>query len=278
MSTGQRRGLWWGAVALAVALAGCGQAAATGPKAAPSATGTPGPVVTTGPQVTWQPAVMPPDAGTVAYGPFSVAQSDGDVAYACDPAFPHSAGIVHIWVTRDRGQHWTAGGDIAGMPGAADCWLSVDDNDPNTIVATLNTATGGSSPEPINGAAYASFDGGSSWRALSPHQSFHHLASYHGMYFAARIYEPSMGSPMIGNLSVSTDQMASWHVMGPDQSNAQSWFWLNPLTGSLLTTDGSSANGVFMRSDDGGAHWSQINLPEWTQAILAVPQSSGQGW
>jgi hypothetical protein len=268
-------------IAAVVALAGCGQASATpgggghagaGATATPRATSVPRAVIQQGPPVTWQSVAMPPEVPEV-----EVAPSDGNVAYTCAPRFPYRAGTVHIWVTRDRGQHWSAGGSIAGLAGAADCLLTVDDNDASVLVATLNTARGGASPDPANGAAYVSFDGGAHWRSLGKGIVIKHVASYQGKYYAAYLFQATPTSQIQGSLAVSTDQMASWHAVGPDQIYAGSSFWLSPLNGSLLST-GGQGTAAFERSDDGGAHWTPVSLPAWTQTILAAPRSGAEPW
>lgn len=266
-----------------VALAGCGQTATAhrdmahgSTTATPHVMGTPDSVIRQGPQLAWQPVAMPPEQVSM---PMAVAMSDGDVAYACDAVQPKGDGTTHTWVTRDRGQHWSAGGNIAGLAGATMCHLAVDDNNANVVVATLSTASGGSQPPVfLADASYASFDGGATWRVLGAGEAIGHVASYNGKYYAARLYEACAACPMIGNLAVSSDQMATWTLVGPDLSFGGSWFAVSPLSGSLLISSGQNPDANLARSDDGGAHWSPVSLPVWAQGILAAPQTGAEPW
>src|SRR5262249_14660160 len=123
-------------------VAGCGQTikqvgtSATPTAAIPTATLPPAPL-------TWESVNLPPGnllPGLSNLGQVSVAPNDGTTAYACAAPLSLSVGAT-IWVTHDRGLHWSR---LAPLPAVAQvlsyCWIVPDAVNPAIAVAELSWA------------------------------------------------------------------------------------------------------------------------------------------
>lgn len=254
-------------LALALSLAACGQTSSTSPQSgATAATATPLTALASGPTLDWHAITLP------ASGQLIVAPSDGDVAFL----YAASGGNERLWVTRDRGAHWSQTGAVPASSNGTYTGLVVDDTDPNVLVADVDTAKLGASPQLDEESALASFDGGATWHALAGHQLVWQFASYHGQIYAARDAATTSGAE-VRNLWVSDDGMRSWRVVGPPQTATNPSFWLDPRTGSLLAMDTFTNPPTLMRSDNGGSHWSQITVPPYTETVIVKPFATAAG-
>ena len=281
-------------LALAALLAGCAQASGSPPQAtaksattsAPTATLTPLPVA----PLQWRTAAMPAHSSGAS---FYVAPSDGAVAYAClAPASDQSSDPIErplVWLTRDHAQYWS---QIASIP--ADhlnngCILFVDQRNPAIVVALLTwTPRGaGGGPDIRDSTNYVSFNSGATWRKLIDAQPFEmgRTATVNGTTYAMR--GVLTGNGVHTGLWVSHDAMSSWRLIDPPQNQTvdATTFWLSPFSSALLAQYGEPGEVASLwSSPDGGAHWSQLTLPDlyafaaYSVGYFAMIPGAGKPW
>jgi hypothetical protein len=274
------------AVALALLLAallaaGCGptasrvaQTSGTRTPATPTATLPPAPL-------SWETVNLPPGnllPGLSNLGLLSVAPNDGNTAYACAAPTSLSVGAT-IWVTHDRGQHWT---QLASLPVVSQrlvyCWIVPDAVDPAIAVAELSWPTNPFvEPAFMQGTHFVTFDGGELWQPLSGPKRFdvRWMATYRGTTIAA----VEADVPFISALWVSHDQMQTWQsstiLTGYDSMS------INPTTGELLQIGlfggGSATTEQLEESEDAGQHWTLISTPLDSTTVVSPPVA-GQPW
>lgn len=258
-----------GCLALALlVLAACGQPVHTHVPLRAHATVTP----TSGIHLDWRPTTFP------QMKVFAIAPGDGDIAYACQVV---SERHVTLSVTRDRAVHWTHAGDIALAEDANQCFITVDGLQPTTMVVATIWEPKGASPVIAFFKNHVTFDGGATWRTLSPPKpySVSQIATLNGVIYGHLLV--AEGEQDIPELAISRDQMRTWRPIldkvseFPDNNN--SYFWLNPSNGALLTKGGSA----FWASSDAGAHWTRVNVPglatQGTETLVQAPVAN-QPW
>ena len=142
----------------------------------PTATSAPaGAAIVPGPQLAWRSAAYPWHACPMSV--LVVAPSNGDVAYAC--VENDSGPNAHIYVTRNGGATWSAGG---GLPVGAqpseryslECYIMADSNNPATVVIVAGWVENGTPGMRSEFSNYATFDYGVHWAnspTLSPSSS-----------------------------------------------------------------------------------------------------------
>jgi hypothetical protein len=227
--------------------------------------------------LTWQIASPPSETSW-----YTVAPSDGRVTYACDFSGGTGATRALIWSTRNGGRSWSNGVALpyAGM--FSQCAIIVDANDPQRVTVWLNTAKIGASPTDTNVVAFLSQDGGATWRALSNAgpRAVLHITSYgNAIYVAGGGLSPSGAD--LRDVWVSRDGGATWRALGATRLSPNPRLWINPQTGELLGTNDFDLIPTLWRSDNGGASWAQISVPNVVgagsqQTVIVAP--NGAGW
>ncbi|HEX2349963.1 MAG TPA: hypothetical protein VHI51_16125 [Ktedonobacterales bacterium] len=295
-SSARRRGLLAFEVCflvVAALLAGCAQASGTPPQAtatsatisAPNATMTPLPAA----PLQWRSAAMP---AQIASASFYVAPSDGAVAYAClAPASDQSSdpiGRPLVWLTRDHAQSWSQMASIPADHLNNGCILYVDQRNPAIVVALLTwTPRGaGAGPDIRDSTNYVSFNSGATWRKLTDAQPFEmwRTATVNGTTYAIR--GVLTGNGVHYGLWVSHDAMSSWRLIDPPGQTVDAMtFWLSPFSDALLVQYGEPDEVTSLwSSPDGGAHWSQLSLPDlyafaiYSVGYFAMIPGAGKPW
>lgn len=238
-------------------------------------------VVHTG-SLTWRQVIVPKGfPGVDQYGQdqsatywgASIAQSDGNTAYACQ-ANKRKVSSPVVWATHDAGANWSAI-TPSNLPANADgCRLTVDANDANTLVASFfHTLSPAQPPLPDQWVTYASFDGGATWTkpaGLHDGSVIYQLASARGQVYATRTTYTSDGNAHTA-FSVSRDQMRSWSAIDanlpetqpnlPDVHDTGKVFqiWVNPATSEALEL---TYAGWLWSTRDNGAHWTKLAYPQ----------------
>jgi hypothetical protein len=277
-------------LALALALAGCGQAAQTGAhvSARPAVTATPStyptsvsssmsipdlrvvqatgaPVPGTAP--TWSHARLPAGFGMVFdSADLHVAASDGGTAYAC--ASPAGASAVQVIVTHDRGATWTRVTDVPSSQPQGCQSITVDALNPH-IVACCGF-----------GQQAISVDGGAAWRLSSAQAPIASQLATRGVRtYAILAMQNASGSSI--SVGFSDDQLRTWHALDANlPSTNPRALWINPGDGLLLVETWPDGGAVQMWSTgDEGMHWSELPLPLRGIEEFAVQQpAAGQPW
>jgi photosystem II stability/assembly factor-like uncharacterized protein len=221
-----------------------------------------------------------------------VAPSDGAVAYAClAPASDQSSdpiGRPLVWLTRDHAQSWSQMASIPANHLNNGCILYVDQRDPAIVVALLTwTPRGaGGGPDIRDSTNYVSFNSGATWRTLTDAQPFEmgRTATVNGTTYAMR--GVLTGDAVHTGLWVSHDAMSSWRLIDPPgQTSDAAFFWLSPFSAALLVQYGEPDEVQSLwSSPDGGAHWSQLTLPDlyafaaYSVGYLAMAPGAGKLW
>jgi hypothetical protein len=268
----------------------------SGPAPASTATSAVTPTLTSsattlGPRLVWQQAHFPSGIEATdtsrALAPLVVAPGNGDVAYLCvAPSQGETNG--RIYVTRDRGQTWTRGGDIPvgaqpqsnGKAFLLECRIMVDATRPDTTVVETEWLQLGEDSDISRISSFASFDYGAHWRKLvypTPFAIGPKMASYQSAIFAsgaAQIlsHDQTQNRDAPG-LWISRDQMKTWLPLTLPSNTFASDFWLNPSTGALLIAANrqGSNDSLLFSSVAGGARWTQLPAPS-TSGITWVVQ------
>ncbi len=130
--------------------------------------------------------------------------------------------------------------------------------------------------------SYLSQDGGATWRALpqaGPHSAMS-LTSFGGEVYAAGFGLSASGAEL-RDVWVSRDGGRSWRALGASSLAPNPNIWANPQTGELLGTNNYDLVPTLWRSENGGASWSRISVPdvvgEGGQQTFIVA-SNGSGW
>jgi hypothetical protein len=255
-------------------LAGCGHVSAPGV----AAKATVSPAASAG-HLTWQAAMAP--GGELQPTLYAPAPSDGRVTYACAFHISGAAPGAQVWITRNRGVSWS---DVAALPytGAlSDCRLVVDANNPLRLVATLNTAKMGASPDNTDLVSFISQDGGATWQGLpqvGPH-GVRNLVSFGSALYASGLGRSASGVDVL-DVWLSRDGGRSWRALGASSLAPNPSIWLNTQTGELLGTNDFDLIPTLWRSEDGGASWLRISVPTVVdaggeQTFVVAPVGSG---
>ncbi|HEY7022043.1 MAG TPA: hypothetical protein VH349_13065 [Ktedonobacterales bacterium] len=252
-----------------------------------------GSVIILGPRLAWQAVRFPPGveitSESLAFTPPAVAPSDGNMIYLC-VAPAQGETNAHIYITRDRGQTWTRGGDLlvgASPPSSGNtpvfkCSIGIDATRPDTAIVDVVWDRGANASGQNTSliSSFASIDYGVHWRKLvfSSHPFFlgPQLASHSGATFAFWAGADPESKP---GLWVSYDQMMSWQALPVPSDATVNAFWLNPSTGALLLTaflQGRSGESLFT-SVDGGVRWTQLPTPSLAQLVWTIQAPQGEG-
>jgi hypothetical protein len=258
------RPLWavWALVALIIS--GC----AAAPR--PSATATKTPVVTptspiggakvqqTGDTITWKTVAIPSGVSSGS-ALVTVSPVDGHDAWLCLPG--SSAGSYTIQATRDAGATWQrAGAFTATTPEPAGCTLTADQYSTHGLMADLSWGCGACGT--LRDLALYSADGGLDWRRLAGYLAPQEFASFSGGVAAILYGTLATSSSSASNLVISSDGFQTWRVLRPAALAANDSlfrFWLARDGASLIA---ASYNKTLWRTNDLGAHWTQIATPD----------------
>lgn len=258
-------------VACMVVLAACGQVSAHSSHAATLASA-PAQVLA------WSAVTVPQRVSDTAGGwpSLAIAPSDGNTAYTCLSGY--TASRTQVWVTHDRGAHWTYGSDVPTSHSGG-CALVVDATRPNALIATVHWYNLGDSPLQGHSLSYLSLDAGRTWTAIGAQQTFGELATYGETTYALHnVGEPGAGGNW--SLDASTDGLRTWRAVDAGQSVDA--FWLNPANGALLVqgyNESGSPWSALWQSSDGGAHWSAMSTLNISAYKVVVQLSGGdQPW
>jgi hypothetical protein len=256
-----------------------------GPQATPTASLLPtSPTPVPGPHVRWQPSAALPDQ--LDFGSsnvhFTVAPSDGRIAYLCDVSPPPpgaattSGATSRFWVTHDRGAHWAPALESSAQSNATRCDAEIDALDPSFVVLAsshedLSVAAPGSVDSlPNQTVNEATFDGGATWQRLAGNQQLFGLTTVNGVTFGLRSTQPGQASsaPITTELAMSRDQLRTWTpidaALRAASPQEQVWYYsLDPRTGALLvvTTDTNGQSSRLWSSTDTGQHWRELAMP-----------------
>lgn len=248
----------------------------------------------------WSQTTLP--AGfTLSGASLAIAPSNGDTAYACVTAQDANQrqkpklNANQLWVTHDRGAHWSRMTDLPGSP-VNQCYLQVDAVNPAIVVAwgrsipLYSTPPAGAAPGlgPGRGGTFAAvtFDGGRTWEQPTGDASpggTHNPATGDGTTFAFRCcYSVPAGG---GRLMVSHDAMRSWSPVDAAivaAGQAVHSFFYRPDTGELLAIafDVNTLDLHLWHSSDGGAHWAELPSPAtgFADSYVAQQPATGRPW
>jgi hypothetical protein len=258
--------LWLTCAAVVLALTACGQAAST-PGAAAS-------------RLSWQSATSP--AGSQAPIAYLPAPSDGRITYACDASAAGAPGKVRFWRSADRGASWSSGANPPYTGQVSSCALTVDADNSQRVLVSLDTLKLGASPSAAAVFAFLSQDGGKSWLALpqaGPH-GVTSMVSYRGTIYASG-YGLSATGVDLRDVWVSRDSGGSWTALGASSLAPNPFVWINPQTAELIGTNGFGLIPTLWDSGDGGATWTRVAVPNVVssggqQTFVVTP--AGTGW
>jgi hypothetical protein len=231
--------------------------------------------ITAPPRASWTPAL-------------AVAPSDGSTAYMCAPGGHLTPSIVSVWVTRDRGTHWTRTGsvivDIGGPQQVQYCTLFVDGDQAGTVIVRAGLPTDGCAGCTI-AAPYVTTDFGAHWAPLlgpAPRGYPFALATRRAVTYALFGSPPASASPADLTFVKGTDGMRTWAPvdiplrmgsgLAPEQEQVFA-FWLNPVTGALLAQASNSyfLDEHFWMSAD-GTTWTQLHASPFPFDLFVVQQ------
>lgn len=270
----------------------------TAPTGTSTATVSPTPVALQ--PLAWQAHQSLPDGinSSAYYGVFTLANADGNDAYACDVTPPPADGQpattaqTRVWMTHDSGTHWKLTLTFNGPTDASSCVVTTDDYDRNLVVAAASYAFRAAPPSPNHSITYVSNTAGLTWQKLPGSQLFTQLASFRGEVFALRkvTQGTQLDSPYTTELAVSLDGLQTWTtidlpIVGQrgDQGFPQH-LWLNPTNGNLLLEmqDQSNQDALTLwQTVDVGAHWHPFGQTASTSAspnfVVQAP-AAGQSW
>lgn len=255
-------------------LAGCGATAAarttySPPISSPFPTDTPTVPPVTTPAVkaplSWHISTLP--NGETLFFPVSiliVAPGNGDVAYLCDG---DGAQNTRFYATHDHGVQWQR---MADLPAGVPCnYPVVDAADANTVLFSSSLFT---------------TDGGVTWQQrtrTSQPPAILALATWHSLRYAIADVTDTSGTHTM--LTVSTDDMRSWHYIDPQTiaphltSSGINYFqlWVDPSSGAVLAT----VRGRLWQSTDSGQHWSPLPGQQFPgDSVVVQPPQAGQSW
>jgi hypothetical protein len=192
------------------------------------------------------------ESASCGWTPYNTGLSGGnmvDVQYdvRTSPARLYATGGGSLYTSADNGATWTTQGTFAG--GSID-WLATPGSDPNVLLATSSAGI------------IQSMDGGHTWAVVSfQNVAVSSITAAPGS--ALRVYVGVSG----GGVYRSDDQGTTWAAMNggypfadtigidvaPDNSDDV------VTSANLLTAQGGwSANGVVMRTTDGGQTWTTV--------------------
>jgi hypothetical protein len=187
----------------------------------------------------------------------TVSPVDGHDAWYC---LPGSAGSFTIQATRDAGATWQRAGTFtAATPEPASCTLVADQISAHGLMADLSWGCGECGT--LRAMALYSADGGLHWRRLAGYLGLQEVASFSGG--AAAILNATAANPSSNaiNLVISSDGFQTWRSIRPAAlATGDSFFrfWLAPDGSTLIA---ASYNKTLWRTNDLGAHWTQIATP-----------------
>ena len=224
--------------------------------------------------LTWTAHQLPPGLKLTPYnwdGP-ALAQSDGDTAYLCDLA----NGQAQIWATHDRAAHWIVVGSIPVASGVTSCTITVDAFQPRQALLRTYAPDGQCcAQETGEMRTYLTADGGATWVPRDPPTEatpkFVGLATLGGVSYAlADTRSHSHCGDCYSALFMSKDGMRTWTRIDADiflmsgfhSERFISGFWPGS-SGELLAqviNNMAATTYELWRSDDQGAHWSQIGM------------------
>ncbi len=250
------------------------------PTTAPTLTTSPTPAFDRGQPVVWKELTFPdawcqlPTSGTPACGAgntwapamLGVTAANPDTVYACVGGGSNTQAIWTIWRSQDRGGTWSRMGTLPSSQPAG-CKIIADSGDVASAIVQLGWYERGASPLQPNDLAFATSDGGRTWKALPGNYDYAQMATYRGTTYILRLDPP--GDPNLRyQLMASSDGMRTWRQLGQqafgDPSLAVNAFWLNPTTGTMLvyaTYARAGAGRLFAVSPDAGRSWRQITAP-----------------
>ncbi|HEY7343124.1 MAG TPA: zf-HC2 domain-containing protein [Ktedonobacterales bacterium] len=244
------------------------------------------PIVIHSGSLTWRQVIVPKgfpsvdqygeEQSSTYWGP-NIAQSDGNIAYACQ-ANKHKVSSPVVWATHDAGVSWGVITPPALPANTGGCRLTVDANDSNTLTVSFYPMLGSAQPAlPDKWVTYASFDGGATWTkpaGLNDGSVAVTLASARGKTYAIRMtYAPDGLSQTV--FFVSGDQMQRWSQIDANLPETQPnpstnhetgvtfQIWVNSATGDVI--DETYAGNLWSTPDD-GAHWTKIAFPDGVYA------------
>jgi hypothetical protein len=226
-------------------LAGCGATSLQRIQGAPQPTKTPAPTLT------WK-AVTLPDGVSLANAGWAVSPLDGHDAWLCAA---QNSDQFAVWATQDAGVTWRQAGSFSySTPQPASCSLIADEASARSLAATISWGSGEAGT--LQDAGMYSSDGGAHWT--------------HAPVMAEFSTTSAGAIALMGRgLAMSTDGFRNWRVLpSAPLANGDSFFrfWLAPIGSTLIA---ASYNGALWRTDDLGAHWTQVPTPD-EQTSLAV--------
>lgn len=201
----------------------------------------------------WRTVTAPPNFQGMSV--MDVSPADGNTLYACGSESQAQGGSVALWVSRDRAAHWQRATAIPARTATNLCFLQADMQSPGTAVVAVTWTPMGASPQISTFTSYLTNDYGLHWTPLTfPRPAIIYQLATQG----ATTYAILRGDTS-DELAVSADGLRTWKRVdtgitpGLLQASA---FWLNPTSGALLVW----WSGLW-ESADGGAHWTQLQVP-----------------
>lgn len=256
------RSLWLGMALLAMALSGCGAAPHV---KGPAATATATPLAS----LTWTPVKLP-TAFTPSGENLTVSLVDGHVAWMCQST---SETTYVVWKTTDAGQSWRQTGGFsfkAPMVGAF-CRLNSDQNGTDSLMATMTWGCGECGT--LADASLFSADGATHWTPLSVHVMSGEFATVRGGVIAVVAKAPITSETTPQDLAFSSDGFQTWRAMSAQ--GLPTTFFQFAVSPDSATLIGSGYNNTVWRSNDLGAHWTQLSSPHGqTGRAIWLPQRS----
>jgi photosystem II stability/assembly factor-like uncharacterized protein len=234
--------------------------------------------------LTWHQVVLPPGTQlNELQQPSSIAPSDGNTVFACALSHDAHGTTAQTWISHDRGTHWVRLADLpAAYETAQACWMTVDAIHPLVAVAVVASAPQLSFLRSGQATAYATSDGGHTWRVLADPESFQlgAFATLHGATYTLACCTPAADGRK--GLVVSHDGMQTWQPIDTSIIRVKqhvTQFWLTPDTGELLAVGQKPQDDQrhLWSSSDAGKQWSELNTPYVNRFVVQQP-SPGKPW
>jgi hypothetical protein len=240
-----------------------------------------------GKQVNWQANSFPVQVQQQTELGLAISPSDGATDYLCNYSSTHA----DIWVTHDRGIHWTQTSRLSVDGDVSVCALQVDTLSSSRLLMLI------AGYPPTFSHWELSIDSGATWTQVPGSYDTTRISTIttnQGKMYAIRttILSPTVGET---HLAVSSDGLRTWQpidtpilaLVGSQQIVRHYWVLVGRDGQANLLADvgpiqfsglpASTKPDTLWVSHDGGGHWTQLPAPN-LNVIIAQTSADGHTW